>query len=77
MASAEVVFFGDEEGGGEEGEDLCAEGVAGGLEAGYQGRGGGEGGREGLEGWLRWGDVEGFFWVALLRRGVVLLGEWR
>lgn len=35
MAGAEVVFLGDFEGRGEEREDVRAEGVAGGLEAGY------------------------------------------
>jgi len=49
-----------------QGEDVAAECVARDLEAGYQGGGGGEGWWERLEGWVRWGDVERFFWVALL-----------
>jgi hypothetical protein len=40
--------------------------VACGLEAGDQVRGGGKGRGEGLQGWVRWADVEGFFGVAVL-----------
>jgi hypothetical protein len=40
--------------------------VACGLEAGDQVRGGGKGRGEGLQGWVRWAYVEGFFGVAVL-----------
>lgn len=67
MARGEVVWRGCFEGRAEEGEDAGAEGVACGLEAEDQWGGGGERGGEWLEGGLWRGDVEGFFWVALLR----------
>lgn len=74
MALAEVVCFVDLEGRGQQGQDSCAEGMAGCLEARYQGYGGGEGRGQGLESGLGWGDVEGFLGVALLERE--LLGCW-
>ena len=40
--------------------------MAGGLETGYQWGVGAEGDGKGLQGWVGWGDVEGFLWVALL-----------
>lgn len=65
MSGGKVHGIRDLQGGAEEGKDVLAERVAGGLEAGYQCCGLGERGWEGLETRVRWTNVESFFRVSV------------